>query len=144
MDNLKILTVFINEPDFSNRKEFYKKLINEKFYEKNYSDIFLLGINCYLQIKKMDWIKPKIPQQEFWQMPFRLDDDSVTEEIINYSFEAMYLDRINHLKSEKNIRIIDYCIEYNLKYIEISINDIYRKKEYENFIVNKILLTNLS
>lgn len=103
------LFIFINLDIYKARKEVYLNIIKEKFHNKNYSDVFLLGLDSMNLIRAMDWIKLKTSAQEYWLMPFVVGESARrTIEGITLNFEKHLKDRLNHIKCKQ----IDYCFDY--------------------------------
>lgn len=138
MNDLKILTVFINQYIFNEREKFYKDLIKKNLQSKQYFEIILLGINENLQIKLMDRIEPEGPNNKFWELPYRIGKSlSYFPKYFNFSFETMFIDCLIHFKSEKNVQQIDFCIDINLTAFETSIRNFFKNKQFKDFIINE-------
>lgn len=123
MDELKALIIFIEFDIFSNiydvRKKVYFQTIKENFYNQRYSDVFLLGVSSNGLIKCMDWIKPKLPFQQFWTTQFEIGKSAYIAGIgAEYNFESNLLDKIVHINCLQIDYFVDYCSRIPFSTIE--------------------------
>ncbi len=92
---MKILLIMCSEYDFCNSKEFYENAIMEEIAKQQYKYIFQVIYDSSYKIECFRWMKIA---EKRWEQRFWKNYTVLTKELINYSFEKEFVDRLLFIK----------------------------------------------